>query len=72
MRRAFFLSALRRFANFVGQVGVVLVGAALIRAIFGGDALGVPGTGADVILMTGIGLGLMMIASAAVAAGGNR
>jgi len=72
MRKVFVFSALRRFANFVGQVGVVLVGAALIRAIFGGDALGVPGTFADVILMAGIGLALIVAGSAAVAAGENR
>lgn len=72
MNREFFLSASRRLANFSGQVGVVLVGAAMIRAIFGDAALGASGTGADVILMTGIGLGLMIVGSAAVAAGENR
>jgi len=69
MKIEYMLSALRRFANFAGQIGVVLVGAALIRMIFGDAALGASGTNADAILMAGIGLGLMVLASAAVAAG---
>jgi len=72
MRKDFIWSASRRLANFAGQVGVVLVGAALIRAIFGDAALGVSGTNAEAILMAGIGLGLMIMGSAAVAAGENR
>jgi len=71
MRKAFIFSALRRLANFAGQVGVVLVGAAMIRAIFGDAALGASGTNVDTMLMAGIGLGLMILASAAVAAGEN-
>jgi len=72
MNREFFLSALRRFANFVGQVGVVMVGAAAIRMIFGDAALGVSGTDVEAAVMAGIGLGLMVASSAAVAAGGDR
>ncbi|MDD9810611.1 MAG: hypothetical protein OXU71_02685 [Gammaproteobacteria bacterium] len=72
MRIAFIISALRRLASFAGQVGVVLVGAAMIRAIFGDAALGASGTDADAILMAGIGFGLMMMASAAGAAGEDR
>lgn len=71
MNREFFLSALRRFANFAGQVGVVMVGAAAIRMIFGDAALGVSGTDVEAAVMAGIGLGLMVASSAAVAAGEN-
>lgn len=71
MNREFFLSALRRFANFAGQVGVVMVGAAAIRMIFGDAALGVSGTDVEAAVMAGIGLGLMVTSSAAVAAGEN-
>ena len=60
---------LRRFASFAGQVGVVMVGAAAIRMIFGDAALGASVTNADAILMAGIGFGLMLAGSAAVAAG---
>jgi len=63
---------LRRLANFTGQVGVVLVGAASIQLIFGDAALGASGTVAEAIVMAGIGVGLMMMASAAVAAGEDR
>ena len=69
MNRAYFLSVLRRLANFSGQVGVVMVGAAAIRMIFGDAALGGSGSNADIIVMVGIGLGLMFVGSAAVAAG---
>lgn len=69
MNWEFFLSALRRFANFSGQVGVVMVGAAAIQMIFGDAALGASGTFAEAMMMAGIGFGLMVAASAAVAAG---
>jgi len=69
MNRTYFFSMLRRFASFAGQVGVVMVGAAAIRMIFGDAALGGSGGGADIIVMVGIGIGLMVAGSAAVAAG---
>lgn len=72
MNKRFFLSALRRLANFSGQVGVVMVGAAAIRMIFGDAALGASGTDVEAMVMAGIGFGLMVASSAAVAAGEDR
>lgn len=69
MRKEFIFLALRRLANFVGQVGVVMVGAAAIRMIFGDAALGASGTDIEAMVMAGIGFGLMVTGSAAVAAG---